>query len=642
MKFLLRALSVVVLLTIPVHAKSLHWQRIDVTALLDCDGVLHVAERQAMVFDGDWNGGERRFTVPFGQELELEGVTRIDETSSKFAPRQSGHIAQVDHYEWSGNTLRWRSRLPSDPPFANKLIVYEINYSIRNVLVSRGDHYALDHEFAFAERDGVIERFTLTLKIDPSFKLLIETPLHWEVTNLLPGQTFGVRIPLAYHSSKRPAGISQGAPMLARASIATLLMAIPMILIAIFLRREKARGRFEALPSIDSIDAGWLEKNLFSMPAEVAGAAWDNTTGAPEVAGLLARLVQEAKLASRVEKKRGILKEDVLHLTLLVPREQLRDYEKTLVGALFFSGKTKVTTDEIGKHYKTSGFDPSAEIRGGVAKRVNRLLGTGRKSKEKVVLPIALLFAGAVVLISVGGLLDSANLAAMGILTAIFVASFVTALLLSFRFAKAMTSLTALFVAMLAPLAVSWTLLLALAAGIFEAGTPLTLRPLFSFYHPGSIFLAGMSLLFGGFLAIVLANARTQDSADRLEVRRRLAAAREYFRSQLRLPSPAILDEWYPYLIAFGLGVHVDRWFRSFGRKSYSTAGSISALGTADSGSGSGTSWTGGGGGFGGAGASGAWAAAAGSLAAGISAPSSGGGGGGGGFSSGGGGGGGW
>ena len=51
----MRRLLLVVLLAVaaqPLSAKSLYWRALDVTAQLDADGRLHVAERQAMVFDG--------------------------------------------------------------------------------------------------------------------------------------------------------------------------------------------------------------------------------------------------------------------------------------------------------------------------------------------------------------------------------------------------------------------------------------------------------------------------------------------------------------------------------------------------------------------------------------------------------------
>ncbi|HEY6147198.1 MAG TPA: hypothetical protein VIZ69_05850, partial [Thermoanaerobaculia bacterium] len=54
--------------------KELHWRALDVRARLDESGRLRVIERQAMVFTGDWNGGERIFRLERGQKLELEGL----------------------------------------------------------------------------------------------------------------------------------------------------------------------------------------------------------------------------------------------------------------------------------------------------------------------------------------------------------------------------------------------------------------------------------------------------------------------------------------------------------------------------------------------------------------------------------------
>jgi hypothetical protein len=62
------------------HAKSLYWRAVDVQANLDADGLMHVIETQTFVFDGDWNGGERRFVVHPGQRLQLEGVDLMDDT----------------------------------------------------------------------------------------------------------------------------------------------------------------------------------------------------------------------------------------------------------------------------------------------------------------------------------------------------------------------------------------------------------------------------------------------------------------------------------------------------------------------------------------------------------------------------------
>src|ERR1051326_3890422 len=82
------------------RARTLHWKSIEVKATLDADGLLHVSERQNMVFDGDWNGGERKFRIEPGQQLTLGSITRIDPESGARTPLVDGDLASVDHYQF--------------------------------------------------------------------------------------------------------------------------------------------------------------------------------------------------------------------------------------------------------------------------------------------------------------------------------------------------------------------------------------------------------------------------------------------------------------------------------------------------------------------------------------------------------------
>ena len=162
----------------------------------------------------------------------------------------------------------------------------------------------------------------------------------------------------------------------------------------------------------------------------------------------------------------------------------------------------------------------------------------------------------------------------------------------------------------------------------------------------GPFALAGLVVLGLALLRSVLNQAMSRESVERIAFRKKLASARAYFLHQLEQPQPALRDEWFPWLIAFGLAKHMDQWFHAFVGEA-ARSGVVYAASGGRGSSGGTAGWTGfgGGGGFSGGGASAAWTAAAGSLAAGVSAPSSsssGGGGGGGGGSSGGGGGGGW
>src|SRR5262245_26062120 len=111
--------------------KTLSWRSLDVKARLDDDGRLHLVERHGMVFTGDWNGGERSFRLFPGQQIALHGIRRIDPATGVAVEVQSGNLDQVDRYAWAdGTTVRWRSRLPSDPDFQNTQIDYEISYTL--------------------------------------------------------------------------------------------------------------------------------------------------------------------------------------------------------------------------------------------------------------------------------------------------------------------------------------------------------------------------------------------------------------------------------------------------------------------------------------------------------------------------------
>jgi uncharacterized membrane protein YgcG len=170
-----------------------------------------------------------------------------------------------------------------------------------------------------------------------------------------------------------------------------------------------------------------------------------------------------------------------------------------------------------------------------------------------------------------------------------------------------------------------------------------------------SVFVVTGTMLLRMAVVVSLFNvAKSRSGPRRIARRKELASARAYFQRELATPTPRLSDDWFPFVLAFGLTSAADRWFRAYGGAA-TGASSATSRTRVSSGSSSGSSssssssggWSGGGGAFGGAGASGSWAVAAGALAAGVSAPSSsssggGGGGGGGGGSSGGGGGGGW
>ncbi|MES1244619.1 MAG: hypothetical protein ABUT39_23635 [Acidobacteriota bacterium] len=633
-----RLLPALLLLALPAAGqesappRSLYWDEIAVNAHLDARGTLHVRERQSYVFTGDWNGGERSFRVGFNQHLELEGLYGVTEDGREI-PLVEGDIDQVDHYEWAdGDTLRWRSRLPSDPPFDGTARTYVIAYSLSGILNRDGDDWLLNHDFSLPEAQWLIESLVVDLDLDPAWQQLDRVPTRFTRRHLPAGDSVIVRTRLR-HSGAVPVEGS-GAAALAPAWLRRGLFAgALLVMIALYLRfrkHEAGRGRFEPLPEIPW-DEAWLRQNVFDLKAEEVGALWDQKIGPPEVAAVLARLVSEGKMTSEVRPGFKIfgksLTPGVLHLRLTMPRNGLPDYERALVDKLFFEGD-ETDTDRVKRRYKSTGFNPASVIE----KPLRELLASHDKDGP-VPAPgrrrTFLLFLAFVVLFGVEIGRSPSPTAALTAMT-LFLLLWPTGIGLIFAFAwrRRTEHLDAASLTFLIPGLIAWGICLALA-----------FLPLGAL-APGLFAAIGLAVAPLAVWSSLLNNARSRESDETIRKRRTLAAARHLFQEELESEHPRLKDEWLPYLLAFGLGTNVDRWFRSFGTGS---GRGISTMSTGGSGGSGGGSWSGGGGSFGGGGATGAWAVAATGLASGVSAPSSSGSsGGGGGSSSGGGGGGGW
>ncbi|MGZ7080470.1 MAG: hypothetical protein ACXVJT_13735, partial [Thermoanaerobaculia bacterium] len=374
------------------------------------------------------------------------------------------------------------------------------------------------------------------------------------------------------------------------------------------------------------IDEPWLRTHLLGMKPEIAGASWDESIGAPEVAAVLARLTAEGRLTSRAENK-------TLHLHRNQELDQFTGYERKLLDALFFDTRPDTDTSRIKAHYENRGFDPAALIRGDIEYEMTALPARSeRVPRVRWGDVLAMLGVSAIVLI-VAGFRSRADAVAAGVAGGVVL--FFTAIASAAATANRSVLSNVAARILLVAIVFSPALAAALVCCFFVPRLEI-----------GALTVIGVVALAVAGWKIVLDALKITDSPKYIAFRKNLVAARNYFLTQLGTAQPRLQDDWLPYLLAFGLGSNVDRWFRSFGGHSSSTAfASTTSSSSGSSSSASGSTWTGGGGTFGGAGATGSWAVAAGALAAGVSAPSSsggGGGGGGGGGSSGGGGGGGW
>ena len=634
----IRVLLLLLMTAAPLAAqRSLHWSDVRVDARLSTDGTLHVRETQTIVFTGDWNGGERRFDLRPRQRFQFAGMSRLDSAGQHVM--REGNLAIVDGFDFTDpRTLRWRSRLPSDPPFGETAITYVLDYSYSNILVPDGDNWVLDHDFGFADRAGVIRNFTVRLDLEPEWQPTMAFAGTWQARDLLPGEGFVVRVPMRYTGEGEVAAADVGADPIERGILAIVSLILLGSIGKRLYTREHATGRLDPLPSPSSVDAKWLEERVFKHLPEVIGAAWDNKTSASEVAAVLARFVSEGRMRSRVTLG-GTVDDPVLHLELLADRSRFHDYERRLVDALFAANETTTDTDTIKERYKTSGFDPAQKISRSLKDLVKSLV-PGRDPSRPPALPSLLAFLGAIALLGTAVAREPADAPVIFLVGALTIVCYLFALggAASWRNRVHGVGRAALY--FLVPVAI------ALAALLFVVVSGVTLA--------STVALAGLSLLFLALANSVFNQARSRENTERIGFRRGLATARAFFIDELERDTPRLQDSWFPYLIAFGLGKHMDKWFEAFGGESaaaltqvgHSSGGRGGSSGSGNSGGG----WTGfgGGGGFSGGGSSGSWAAAAGSIAAGVSAPSSsgggssGGGGGGGSGSSGGGGGGGW
>ena len=328
----------------------------------------------------------------------------------------------------------------------------------------------------------------------------------------------------------------------------------------------------------------------------------------------------------------------MLYLELLVDRSRFHGYELRLIEALFERGETTTDTERIRETYKQSGFDPAEKIKKPLTDLVKGLVPGSAPSKSSA-LPSLLSFLFAIALLVAAVVNEPADAPLMFVGFSVTIVCYFVALGGAASWRNRVHGVGTAAAWFLVPMAIP------LAGLLFVIATGNTLASVLA--------LAGLAVLYLGLANSVFHMARTRENQERIAFRRRLAVARLYFIDELQSDKPRLKDSWFPWLMAFGLGKDMDKWFAAFGAASepwLAPASYSSGSHGHSSSSSSGGGWTGfgGGGGFSGGGASASWAAAAGAMAVGISAPSSssgssgGGGGGGGGGSSGGGSGGGW
>ncbi len=640
------------LFMVPAHnahtqQRSIWWPSVEVQARLESDGTLRVRERQELVFNGDWNGGRRNFRVKSGQYFSLDSVVRIDSLDGVTRHTLTAGTTDVVHgYEINGYELRWRVKLPYDPPFVETHVVYELFYSYRNILNAGNDpdQFILDHDFAFSDRDGVIERFVLDIEPGSGWRGAAGFVGHYEASGLYPGRGFVVTVPFTRTAAEAPRYVRLGTPLITRLALAAAAVAAVLLLLARLWQHDRKAGRFIPLEPLSAVTPEFLEREIYSHLPEVIGTAWDDSVSQAEIAAIIARMSQEGKLATRVEDVGGLLTrtKDVLFLTLLVPVVTLTGYERELVDALFEPDSNETSTLAVRQRYKETGFDPSILVRSTLKELATTLTQTkgGNQKRPSAWLTAALLISAAL-LLALQFFRHGSDILSIAVLVGGGVILWGVAVIAAISWRKAVHR--------------------ELGGGIFFVVVIVIMfGALFAVPFNNAVVryewpaLAGLTLLAIAAVRSITNNARFAVPAAIAAKRRKLALARRWYKQQLTTAQPAMSDRAYPYLLAFGLGTQVDNWFRAFGGDEAGLSGGTFAVsrgggsgGLADSGfsgfgggAGLNSGFTGGGGGA-------RFGAAIGGMTASVPSPGSsgssgGGGGSSGGGSSGGGGGGGW
>ena len=277
--------------------------------------------------------------------------------------------------------------------------------------------------------------------------------------------------------------------------------------------------------------------------------------------------------------------------------DTLGGYERALIDGLFFDSRTNTSTALVKQHYRKTGFDPADVIRAGLKARMAAVLPPGRMPWT-VPLLATLLYCGGAALLArewfAGRFVSNA--------APLFVLGVLPLLLLARREGlrfhanvqwgpeKALSSLLPAVPAIVVAALYLWRWA---DSGVIPASDGLA----------AGVVMIGLSVLFAGAGAM----KSTQHRAA-LAFRKILASGREFFIAELAKPRPALRDEWFPWILAFGLGKQMDDW-SALRASSQSTTGSIgrsrssTSFGSGESASSSGT-WTGFAGGL-------AWGAAA-------------------------------
>lgn len=118
-----------------------------------------------------------------------------------------------------------------------------LEYDLSGILLKRDDGYLLDHDFAFPDRPGAIDRFELHLTFDPAWQPVSDVRPVYTAFGLAPGQRFVLTIPLRYTGAGAPITCEGLSVQTIQIAVA-IVLGVTALLIGAFFIRETRYGRF--------------------------------------------------------------------------------------------------------------------------------------------------------------------------------------------------------------------------------------------------------------------------------------------------------------------------------------------------------------------------------------------------------------
>jgi hypothetical protein len=553
------------------------WKSIVVRYDLGADGTLHVTERADVTISPQTSTIERTYWSDGEQVMTINRLTRIDPETGEVRELTRGGLETRDHFEtpWPGH-VKWSVAEVTAATYVIESTISDAvipAWSLPRGRLSRdttgllGDPRVRFKEMLPVWREAAKNprrRYLLDVQYDlpPAGDAPTEVRFElnwangWEPSHAITSDTVARRLESDFYNPTRfrlthlfdfsGTGTPRGIDVRRHALRAAAIVGFPLACLFLWLLFV-LRELFRSSQAAGDVDENALETMLFNEPPELIAARWSGRVNAPRIEPFLRRLERQRKLSIAVDPSHGKGDDDEgdqVTLRLLVPREELTDYERAGIDALIADG-WETTTAAIRARHGEDFFDPTDALRDGLTTIAAE---SGAKAKApwySQLTSFALFAAGIALLVQeiVHYHREPIMLFAGLILSSMFLRLFPNTILRS----AIRDSLV-------------WTLLAAIPAVLMMAA--IAVVHLAPEVPPGVYASAGFSLVLLATYKANLAATATREPRPARARRRELSRVRAWARAELATPQPRLRDESIPWLEALGLSSTLSRWRR--------------------------------------------------------------------------------